>query len=364
MRAQIRYVPEDIVLDLGQQDLGHPDGRTIMERHYRQSAQSHPAFNARRPAFVCLRHAGSSNPGLYLKRIGDQWWACHYEQSQCGSLRIPAPMSDLHKRQVDYWTRAAADAGWSAQVADAGTAGTRPDVLIRGTVDMGLEVRGHDLTAQAAVARGRKAESVKVLDVWFTNRTPAPQWAYKVPSVMENTLAWDVVPRRRTALATGLRTITPVRCALANVGRCPESGRRRCGQLHAADRPWHGLLIDDVAARVPAGDIVPMKFRRTSRTSDVLLVSPASLTLYEDLTGRAASLSFGASAETLRRSRAPGPVACRNDQTGTRTAVRCFRCHSSPAGPGGVLCLLCRLDIEASDGYQPLARGSASATDG
>jgi len=261
-------------------------------------------------------------------------------------------MSDMHKRQVEYWTRAAVDAGWTVESEGASVAGTRPDALICGPVATAIEVQRHDMTAQAAVARTRKADLGKVLDVWFTSRTPVPKWAYKVPTVMENSLAWDVVPRRRTALATGLRTITPVRCSLENVDRCPESGRRRCGQLHPADRPWHGLLIDDVAAQVPAGEIVPMKFRRSSRSSDVLLVSPASRALYEDLTGRTARAYFDGAAEPLRSSRPSGEVECRNDQPRHLTAVRCFRCQASPAGAGGVLCLLCRLDIEASDGYQ------------
>lgn len=147
MRAAIRYVPEGIVLDLGRQDLGHPDGRKILERHYRQSERSHPEFNGQNPAFVCLRHDSGTSPGMFLRRIGDQWWACHYERSRCGSIRVPAPMSDEHKRQADYWARSgpasarplpscsppapgrcttgAAGSGTSPTLTGAGTGGTR-----------------------------------------------------------------------------------------------------------------------------------------------------------------------------------------------------------------------------------------------
>jgi hypothetical protein len=351
MRALIRYVPEDIVLDLGLQDLGHADGRTIMERHYRQSAQSRPEFNASRPAFVCLRHEGSSNPGLYLKRISEQWWACHYELSQCGSMRIPAPMSDEHKRQVDYWARAAVSVGWTVELQRSLATGTRPDAVIRGPVDTGIEVQRHEMTARSAVARTDKAGLGNILEVWFTSRTPAPKWAYKVPSVMESTLPWDVTPPPGSAVATGLRTIVPARCSVENFHRCPESGRRQCGRQHPVDRPWHGVLIDEVAAQVPAGEIVPMRFRRTSRTSDVFLVAPASLALYEDMTGREARTFPGVAAGVLRAGRPAGDVECRSDQPVGPAAVRCFRCDENPAGPGGVLCPGCRLDVEASDGY-------------
>jgi hypothetical protein len=353
MRAAIRYVPEDIVLDLGRQDLGHPDGRKILERHYHQSEQSHPEFNGQNPAFVCLRHDSGTNPGIFLKRIGEQWWAWHYERSRCGSMRVPAPMSDEHKRQADYWARAGVDAGWPVEMERALPTGTRPDVLIHGPVDTGIEVQRYAMTVPAAVRRSHKAQLGNVLDVWFTNRTPAPKWTYKVPSVMENSLPWDVVPRRRTALATGLRSITPVRCSVENFPRCPETGGRQCEKDHPADEPWRGLLIDDVAAQVPAGEIVPMRFRRNSRTSDVFLVSPASLALYEDMTGRKAGFSFGPYDGPLRQSRPAGEVECHNDQPDDPATVRCFRCRENVAGPGGILCLLCRLDIEASDGYAP-----------
>jgi hypothetical protein len=352
MRANIRYVPEGIVLDLGRQDLGHPDGRKILERHYRQSEQPNPEFNGQNPAFVCLRHDSGTSPGMFLRRIGEQWWACHYERSHCGSVRVPAPMSDEHKRQAEYWARAGDDAGWSVELEYTLATGTRPDVMIHGPVDTGVEVQRYEMSAQQAVRRSHKAQQANVLDVWFTSRTPAPKWSYKVPSVTENTLPWDVLPRRRSALATGLRTIVPVRCSLENFHRCPETGRRRCGKSHPFDEPWLGMLVDDVAGQAPAGDIVPMRFRRNSKTSDVFLVSPTSLKLYEDMTGRRAGFSFGPATDgVIRQSRPAGEVECRNDQPDDPAAVRCFRCGENAVGPGGVLCPLCLLDIEASNGY-------------
>lgn len=69
VRKQIRYGPEDIVLDLSEPDLGHPDGLEILQRHYRQSERPGMGFSKATPAFVCLTHEGGTNPGLYLRKL-------------------------------------------------------------------------------------------------------------------------------------------------------------------------------------------------------------------------------------------------------------------------------------------------------
>ena len=112
MREKILYVPRNVVLDLSLPDLGNPDGLAILQRHYRQSERPVLGFSKARPAFVCLAHEGSTNPGLYLKKIDGQWWAVHYEAGECRDQRIPTPISDEHKRQTEYWARAAEEADW------------------------------------------------------------------------------------------------------------------------------------------------------------------------------------------------------------------------------------------------------------
>src|ERR1017187_8347975 len=110
MRSIILYVPDGIPLDLSEPDLGYRDGQTILERHHRQSARSHPDFDRGNPAFICARHDGGTNPGLYVKKVRGQWWAAHYEKSSCERFASLAPMSAEHRRQVEYWVRAAEDA--------------------------------------------------------------------------------------------------------------------------------------------------------------------------------------------------------------------------------------------------------------
>jgi hypothetical protein len=137
-------------------------------------------------------------------------------------------MSDEYDRQTEYWARAAQDAGWHVEVEKRLDTGTRPDALIYGTVLTGIEVRLSRETAASAVARTRNAQRAGVTDIWFTasdiqtiGGTYRPLWAHRVPTVGAVRIPWDVLPRRRSATATGLRQIRPTRCTVTEFDRCP-----------------------------------------------------------------------------------------------------------------------------------------------
>ena len=343
MRSAILYVPRDLVLDLAVPGLGHPDGNAILQQHYRQSSRANPEYNAANPAFKCVTHLGGTNPGLYLQRKRGEWWAVHYEIGSCENQRITAPMSDQHKYQTEYWARAAEDAGWRVDLEQSLRTGVRPDALIYGQVLTGVEVQRSALTQARAVTRTQKAFMDGVTDVWFTDRKPEPAWAWRVPTVGENHLQWDRLPKRRSAYATGLRLIRPARCTELNFDRCPGGGRQ-CGKPHPLPEPWHGLWVDDVAARFPAGEIVPLRFWRNKRHNDVFLVPPASLALYEEMTGHKAELVYYPKAED-RPPAKPSPAAeCQNNQpSASGTPGRaCSKCGYWPAGQGGILCPSCK----------------------
>jgi len=330
VRRQIRYVPDDIVLDMSEPDLGHPDGLDILQRHYRQSENPSLGFNQANPAFTCLTHEGGTNPGLFPQKRGGQWWAIHYAKGTCKSYRLPAPMSDEHKRQTEYWARAAEDAGWRVEFEHALTTGTRPDALIHGPVITGIEVQRSAMTATNAVTRTKKAAAAGVTDVWYTDRTIPPKWAWRVPSVLPRELgidagradftAWDKLPPRRAVAAAGLRVLETRKCAPENFSRCPYTRRNWCGKHHPRPTPWGGLAVDDVAARLPAGELRPLRFWGItmlpgSRHRDaVFLVSPADFDLYEELTGWSGNVTFAPDSEDRAPREPSGAVDCRNDQ--------------------------------------------------
>jgi hypothetical protein len=379
MRNEILYVPEHIVLDLSRPDLGHVNGYDIVRHHHRQGSTHHPEYHRGNPAFVCIPHIGGTNPGLYIKKIDGEWFAAHYESGSCKDHRLPSPMSDEHKRQTEYWARAAEDAGWSVDLEhDLGT-GTRPDALISGgTAPVGVEVQRSSMTAPGAVSRTRKAMAAGVLDVWysgadihFVSGKPTPPWAFRVPTSGSAQLPWKALPPRRAAFATGLREIQARRCVVGNFDRCPVRGSGWCGKAHPAAVPWLDMFVDDVAAMIPAGEIAPIRYRRSTGKNDVLLVSLRSLALYEDMTGRPALLDFHPRTEDRPPARPTGAIECVNEQAvaqlpmftlrpepparpgmqetvrrtafKTRMAEVCADCHISRVSPGQQFCQACKV---------------------
>jgi len=318
MRSLILYVPEDITLNLDEPDLGHPDGHAIIARHHRQSARKTMGFNQRNPAFACLAHIGGTNPGLYIKSIGGEWWAAHYESGTCPSRRISAGVSDEHKRQAEYWARAAQHAGWAVDLEHSLPTGTRPDALIFGPVLTGVEVQRSAMTVSGASQRTGRALAAGVTDLWYTAAGIAlvggklsPRWAHRIPTVGSDDMPWTGMPLPRTATATGMRRINAVQCIGRFFALCPETGRQLCGKTHAIPEAWRGMTVDDVAERFPAGEIVALRMRGRSRTGNVFLVSVKDAALYEELTGYRASAPISPEPKT---GTLPGRVECVNNQ--------------------------------------------------
>jgi hypothetical protein len=321
MRDEILHIPTGIVLDLASPDLGHPEGHAILQAHYRDCHKD-------RPAFACLTHIGGTNPGMYLRKTTrGEWLAVHFEVGPCPSRRSPAPMSDEHKRQAEYWARAAQDAGWPAETERNLRSGTRPDVLIHGPVVTGIEVQRSAMTRAGAVERTSRAAHAGVCDVWFTDRNPFPRWAFRVPTVGQEPTGWQWLPPRQAVLATGLRSLRSVKCAIGNSITCPDS-RNWCGRYHPKAEP-RVVAVDEIAGRFPAGEIVALRVRAMSGMSGGVYLFPAeSATLYQELTGHSAGLVFDPRVEDRRRGEPSGRAECRNVQL---TALA-----SSPA-----LCAVC-----------------------
>jgi hypothetical protein len=344
MRSEILHVATGIVLDLAKPDLGHPDGQVIIEAHYHDC-------HGDRPAFVCMTHRGGTNPGLFLKKIRGAWWAVHFEAGPCGSRRIPTPMSDEHKRQAEYWVRAALDAGWRAETERSLSTGTRPDVLIYGPVVTGIEVQRSEMTPAGAIQRTRKAAQAGVSDVWFTDRERFPRWAFRVPTVGQHPHSWQYLPPRRAVLANGVRAFSAVKCAPDNLPVCPD-GRNWCGRYHPKAEPRQ-VALDDVASRFPAGDIVALRIAAMSGVKGgVYLFSAESAALYKELTGKSVQLAFGSYAEERSRRQPAGRVECQSIQPTISRVLggscgacrrqfpseREFRNHQVPGWDGRLIC--------------------------
>lgn len=310
MRDLVHYLKDDIVLDLSADDYGHPEGRAIVKRLHRNMKREDAEL-------VCLKHGSP----LYLNErpvSGDSsaraMWASHFDGTDC--VR-PAPpgMSDEHQRQTEYIARAADDAGFRTEIETVLPGSTvKPDAIIHGAVLTSIEVQRAALAAQRAVTRTQKAQAAGATAVWFNDRDPKtpPAWFFKVPSVGMNNLPWTEVHKPRSAEATsGVRVITADKCRFPN--QCPVTLRAACGGFHPIHKPLvevdRRLWVDDVAAQVPAGLLVPLKYQIRKR-ADVLLVDPESVRVYRELTG---SGDASTTIPTTRPDRVPGRYECTAD---------------------------------------------------
>jgi hypothetical protein len=89
---------------------------------------------------------------------------------------------------------------------------------------------------------------------------------------------WKHLPKPRSAYSAGLRIIEAVRCGTRDICRHP---RGTCPRFIPWDAPWQYLLVDDVVQGLADSQILPVRLHR-----NVQLLSAASLSLYEELTGQ------------------------------------------------------------------------------
>lgn len=265
----VRYTPTNRVLDLA----------CLNSADYELIGSLHNEIGRGDRTLICLQ-AGSGDAGeMYIRLRGGQYWAVHFAGGGHGSHEV-ARESDEHRQQKDYWQRAAQDAGYEASTEHSTGRGTILDVAITGPRKTGVEIQHSYGKMKVVKARTTKSFRAGWLPVWFLDTDRRPDWYHHVPSVNSNPRSWSSLPPRRAATAVGLTKFTATKCLPGEFDRCPAGHRRACGGWHPQREPWGGLTVDDVAERVPAEQIVPMRDSR----GFVHLVSPESLLLYTNLT--------------------------------------------------------------------------------
>jgi hypothetical protein len=178
-------------------------------------------------------------------------------------------MSDEHKRQTEYITRAADDAGYPTQLEYSLPTGVRLDAAIFGPSVTGVEVQRTAATRRAVVARTTKAQRAGVTSLWFKDGESRPPWFFAVPSVGMSLGSWARLPDRGSvAVASGVRVVEARRCRDIRHGICPNR-LKGCSRFHPVHEPRLGLVVDDLAALVPAGKLVPMRWQYPGRQGAV-----------------------------------------------------------------------------------------------
>lgn len=271
-----------------------------------------------RNVLQCLETGGDA--AMHLRLKGSTYYFAHFSGGAHGSHEV-IPESDTHKRMKDYTARAVTDAGYTA-TQECRIPHGRLDVGVTGgLVNVGIESQLSEKTSRYFKARTTVYRNAGYLTAWFSDRGSVPSWLAEVPAFGCNERSWDKLPKPHAVTATGLTAVETLRCTVGAFGRCPDGNRRPCGKFHPKRSPWLGLAVDDVAARLPAGEIVPL----AARDGRTYLVSPASLALYRDLTDGLGDWAPGRTRKPRQAAQEPGP--CANPR------------HDAPASPW--LCIRC-----------------------
>jgi hypothetical protein len=337
MTTYVRYLPEDRRLDLA----------SLAPGDYQLITELHGEIRRGEPVLLCLMPGGQDGE-MFVRKTGARYFAAHFPGEGHGPHPI-ALESPEHRRQKEYWARGAEAAGLRAAT-EYPVPGGRLDVAITGgAVATDIEIQRSEITAAAAKGRTTRYARAGFLPVWFNDGGTRPLWLKEVPALGCNRVPWnEQLPRPRAVTATGLTAIEAVRCAVGAFDRCPDGQPRPCGRFHARRAPWAGLSVDDVAAMIPSGDIVPMR----GQDGLVYLVSPASMARHQELTGGLGQWLPGAKAPGKRRLRGPQPSEiCRNPvhhpelpgETGDDAEPRVPLRYDGgePRGPGIYLAGLC-----------------------
>lgn len=340
MSTVAHYVPEGRDIDLS----------NVSDEDYRLVESLIGHCSEKDPILLCPRPGGGS---MYVQRRYGNLWAIHHQEHGHGSTRV-SRMSDEHRRANDYFVRAGEDAGYGTAVEVRTDRRTRLDSVIFGPRMTGIEVQHSALSKRAAINRTAKSLNARslavgggeksvsgVLPVWFDTDDKEPRWFHHVPSVGCNKIPWDALPERRSLTATGLRQVRAVRCVPGAFERCPKTKRNACGEWHPKVEPARGLTVDDVAAMVPDGQLVPLHYYGRW----VYLVDPRSLATYEDITGAPHEFRFHEKAHP-DRPREQESTECPNPRHDLEPFPRAESWHQMPlpeAGPSKPSCSVTEL---------------------
>jgi hypothetical protein len=169
VRGEIIRVADGGVIDL----FGHLTEAAFLEL---EESQGNSHRNA--PYWLC----GGCGRGMYIKHgpHSRRLFACHFIRKGCSNVRVPHPMSDEHKRQVESAGIAYTRLGlqWATEVRTTGR------TVVDGVADrrIGFEAQHSHKEVPAIVARTRRsvASGLEVV-VWASDSSADPPWTGRVP---------------------------------------------------------------------------------------------------------------------------------------------------------------------------------------
>jgi hypothetical protein len=299
MATDVRYEPEGRDLDLAH----------LPPCDYELVTGLYGTIKRGDRVLTCLVTGGDTE--MYVKRSKNgTLFGSHFPGAGHGVHPIN-PETIEHRRQKDYWARAAEACGLDAATEVRIPGGVLDVAITGGAIATDVEVQRIEVKTATVARRTRVYSRAGFLPVWFNDRGTRPLWLRTVPALGCTPRPWDAeMPKPRSVGATGLGVLRVVRCQVSEFGgRCPETRRKLCGQRHPlveAGKP--GLTIDDLAGLIPAGEIVPLR----SWNENVFLVSKADFVRFREMTGGLGKWAPVTGITPRDLTAPPYPQPCRN----------------------------------------------------
>ena len=236
MATRAFYHPRQLIVDLGS---------TLEPWLYNEIAGWHGYTDKENPVLTCL---GNNEPMTVWKNHLGRYFVRHFPHGNPDGHVHPvlSKMSDEHLRMCEYSLRAGIAAGHRADLEVSTGNGTRVDVCVYGpNGNVGLEIQRSHLTTPQATRRAGLSFEAGLPTGWISDRETDPQWADYVPTArLETRGGWD---ERVLAPNTAWVIIADYERE-RDASRPTGWGYRRTPRL---------VLMDDLAALMPAGEIVP-----------------------------------------------------------------------------------------------------------
>ncbi len=204
MSTLVRYTPEDRMLDLA----------NLSRSDYELISSLHGDVVRGQGTLICLQSSANDDAAeMFIHFSGGKYWAVHFAGGAHGAHEISME-TDEHRRQKDYWRRAAEDAGHRASKEFRTGGGTVLDVAIDGPRRTGIEVQHSFIAVRVAKSRTTKSYRAGWLPVWFLDSDRTPAWFHYVPAVGCNRISWGDLPPRRAATTVRLTKFDPLKCTV------------------------------------------------------------------------------------------------------------------------------------------------------
>lgn len=282
MTFSVYHVLFDVVLNLSEPDLGHPELPGLWEL-LRQDKRPVPERGLQ--CLQCKEERPDCPEWMHLNERDGVRFASHYNNE----IRDhpSSNESDKHKAFKERVANAASLAGHVVEMENRASHGRRrTDVLIKGAggLQIGWEVQLSPITASTVRKRSKIARADGITPLWSTT-SPTAHLIDQAPWARTDDLSWREIANGRELLVRGgVRELRMEVCDYRNPLPCPVRGHGRCGKRHGTWELMLGVQLDDLARGSAAGEFVPILVPKRGGYNR-MWVHPADRDMYADSIG-------------------------------------------------------------------------------